>query len=173
MIVSNASPLIYLAKVGSLHLLKKLYREVLLPPAALDEISKGKMRGMADALAIENVIEEPEAWLRVKKLTARQLRTVEALAKTVLIHRGEAEAIVLAHDLGEPLLMDDRAGRKVAEIYGITCLGTIAVLLDAVWARLMSEGDAKTLLDEIVAEGFNLDAQTYAEFCRRLRESRE
>jgi predicted nucleic acid-binding protein len=168
MIVSNAGPLIYLAKVNSLHLLKKLYREVVLPPAALDEISKGKMRGMVDALAIENAIKEPEAWLRVEKLTAKQLRTVEALTKTVLIHRGEAEAIVLARDLREPLLMDDRAGRKVAEIHDIACFGTIAVLLDAVWARLMSERDAKTLLNKIVAAGFNLDVQTYAEFCRRL-----
>lgn len=173
MVVSNASPLIYLAKVGSLHLLKRLYREVVLPPAALGEISKGKMSGMADALAIENAIEEPEAWLRVKKLTARQLQTVEALTKIVPIHRGEAEAIVLAHDLREPLLMDDRAGRKVAEIHGISCLGTVAVLLDAVWAHLMSERDAKTLLDKIIAEGFNLDAQTYAEFCRRLRMGRK
>ncbi len=168
MIVSNASPLIYLAKVNSLRLLKKLYREVALPPATLDEISKGKGRGMADALTIEKALGEPEAWMQIKKLTAEQTKKAGRLAKAALIHRGEAEAIVLALDLHVPLLMDDKAGRRVAEAYGIPCLGTLAVLLDAVWTRLMSKEEAKTLLDRIVAEGFNLDAHTYAEFCRGL-----
>jgi len=171
MIVSNASPLIYLAKVESLYLLKELYREVVLPTAVLDEIFKGKASGKVDAIVIERATKEPEGWLRTKKLPAEQLQTAAALAKTLPIHHGEAEAVVLAHELRAPLLIDDRVGRKAAEVlYGVSCLGTIAVLLDAVWARLINERNAKTLLDKIIAEGFNLDALTYAEFCRRLKE---
>ncbi|MEA1904620.1 MAG: hypothetical protein U9M97_01915 [Candidatus Hadarchaeota archaeon] len=140
----------------------------------LSIILKGKIHGMVDAIAIEKVTKKPEGWLQVKKLTTEQLRTVEVLAKTVFIHHGEAEAVVLAHDLCVPLLIDDRVGRKVAEVlYGIKRLGTIAVLLDAVWSELMNERGAKTLLDKIIAEGFNLDAQTYAEFCRRLGKTPE
>jgi len=170
MIVSNASPLVYLTKVDSLHLLKELYREIILPTAVLDEIFRGKAHGAVDALAIEKAIKEPGGWLRVKKLAAKQLQTVEVLAKTLPIHRGEAKAVVLAHELHVPLLIDDKAGRKTAEVlYGTPCFGTIAVLLDGVWAQLINEEKAKTLLDHIIAEGFNLDAQTYAEFCRRLK----
>ena len=50
MIVSNASPLIYLAKVGKLELLK-IFGEVV-----IEVVDKGKMLEKADAYIVENKV---------------------------------------------------------------------------------------------------------------------
>jgi hypothetical protein len=45
------------------------------------------------------------------------------------LQTAEAEAIVLARELGAQLLIDERAGRLVAERLGIVHLGVIGLLL--------------------------------------------
>lgn len=63
--VSNATPLIYLAKAGKLHLLRAVFGEVLIPEEVkVEVVDRGKELGKKDAYAIEAAIEE--GWLVVE-----------------------------------------------------------------------------------------------------------
>ncbi|MEM7533215.1 MAG: element excision factor XisI family protein [Chloroflexota bacterium] len=82
-IVSNTSPLINLALVGHLNLLKKLYKKVLIPQAVYDEIV---IDGAGQPGAKE--VEEYD-WIQVRSI--RNTHLVEVLKQD--LDRGEAEAI--------------------------------------------------------------------------------
>ena len=57
--ISNASPIIVLAKLGRLRLLKELYGELIITPfVKIETVDRGKELGATDALEIENAIKE-------------------------------------------------------------------------------------------------------------------
>lgn len=67
LIVSDASPLISLAKVGRLSLLRALFEKVVIEEEVKREaIDRGKEEGAPDALIIENAIKE--GWIVVEEL---------------------------------------------------------------------------------------------------------
>lgn len=67
MIVSDALPLIWLAKVGKLYLLREMFGKVLIEEEVKREtIERGKEEGATDALVIEDVVKE--GWIEVKKI---------------------------------------------------------------------------------------------------------
>lgn len=47
------------------------------------------------------------------------------------LQRGEAEAIALAEELGADLLIDEKAGRKVAIRLGLRVTGVVGLLVEA------------------------------------------
>jgi predicted nucleic acid-binding protein len=58
-VVSNATPLVYLAKADRLDLLLSLFEEILIPEAVREEVVlKGKQLGQADAFVVEKAIKE-------------------------------------------------------------------------------------------------------------------
>lgn len=63
-VVSNSTPLIYLAKVGRIDLLRKVFKTVFIPQEVKNEVvDKGKLLGEQDAYIIEKAISE--GWLKV------------------------------------------------------------------------------------------------------------
>ena len=117
-IVSNASPLIVLAKADLLALLPKLFTEVAIPQAVRDEIMAGPesdpmRRSLPDC-----------SWLRVVKLDP-PLSPLAAMQ----LGRGEAEVIECAQrNTGWAVLLDDRAGRRAARALGLRVFGTLSVV---------------------------------------------
>lgn len=101
-VVSDASPLIALAVVGRLDLLRQLYAEVLLPEAVYGEVT-----AVQDAPGAAEVTNS--GWIRTQPLRDRML--AEALA--LELDAGEAEAIALAVELrADLLLMDERRAAR-------------------------------------------------------------
>lgn len=120
-VVSNTSPLLYLHQVGQLDLLREMYSRIRIPSAVRKELQAGAERGVAvpDALAL--------GWIDERALTERIL-----LPTVVDLGPGEAEAIALAlSSPGSLLILDDRLGRRIARLSGVTCTGTLGVLLKA------------------------------------------
>lgn len=122
MIVSNSSPLINASAIRKLDLLKKIYEEILIPPAVWDEIViKGKGQPGAEAVKKAN-------W--IKKEAVQNVSLVETLELT--LDRGEAEAIALAKEKNaELLLIDEQLARKVANHLGLNYIGLIGILREA------------------------------------------
>lgn len=59
MLVFDATPLIYLAKVGKLHLLRNISEKKVIPRSVFEEVVvKGKEAGKVDALIVERLIEQ-------------------------------------------------------------------------------------------------------------------
>lgn len=143
-VVSNTSPLLNLAIIGRLELLRDRFGEVLIPPAVLEELHVGEDRPGSGALheALQ------AGWLRVEAVEAEQPLVVVLQAD---LDRGESEAIALAVEIGAAhVLLDEREGRKKARALGLGITGVLGILL---WAgrerKLTSVQDAiRRLRDE-------------------------
>lgn len=119
-VVSDASPLITLASVGELDLLRKLFGEVLIPDCVQAEVVQADRAGTEDVAGAE--------WIRM--VPAPDDSFLMVLRNEV--DPGEAEAIALAFDLGaDTLLLDERSARNLALGMGFTVLGVAGVLLRA------------------------------------------
>lgn len=121
-VVSNASPLINLARIDQLDLLQKLYGELLIPEAVWEEVViEGAGQPGADEI-------KAASWIKVQAGANRSL--TQALRQE--LDAGEAEAIVLALEAeADLLLMDERVGRETAQHLGICYIGLIGVLIEA------------------------------------------
>ena len=121
-VVSNASPLINLARVGKLDLLHRLYSELTIPEAVWHEVViEGAGQPGAEGV-------KAATWIKTQGVTNRQL--IRALQQE--LDAGEAEAIALALEMeAELLLMDEHLGRETARHLGLRYTGLIGVLIEA------------------------------------------
>ncbi|NEP60921.1 MAG: DUF3368 domain-containing protein [Symploca sp. SIO2G7] len=128
-IIADSSPLISLAIIEQLELLPQLYQRILLPPAVWDEVTV-QGAGLPGARAVSQV-----KWLEIQ---APEPIILEPLS--ILVDRGEAEAIALAQSIPDStLLLDDAQARRVAERLGISRVGTLGILRRAKKAGLITE----------------------------------
>lgn len=118
-VLTDASPLIGLATVGGLGWLRVLFGQIWMPPEVSAEVVGD--RGFAGEAAIAAAI--AEGWLRVSEV-------VPSAPDLPDLDEGEAACIRIALSWKQPvlLLMDERAGRAVAEEHGLRVAGTAAVI---------------------------------------------
>ncbi len=142
-VVSNSSPLIALAKIGKLHILKDLFGEIIIPKAVWYEVVvKGKGKPGAEEV-------ERAEWIKVREV--EDILSVEILKGEIEI--GEAEAIVLAKELNADLLiMDESIPRVIAESIGLRVVGSLAILYIAKKRGLIDE-DFDEIVKELKAKG--------------------
>jgi len=152
-IVSNATPLIYLAKVGKLDLLRKIFGEVFIPEEVRTEVvDKGKQLRESDAYSVENAISK--GWLKVKKAG-----TVEIPLR---LDPGENAALSLAKGLGlRETLVDEAPARTAAKLLGLTPRGTLFVLLEALKRREIDIEKFTHILNQMIGHGFRLKEEVY------------
>lgn len=123
-VVSNTSPILNLAIINQLDLLRQQFTEVLIPSTVLAEL-KPEAEFPGSELIRQALQTE---WLRVVELKDTHLRQALILE----LDQGEAAAIALALELGvERILMDERDGRTKAKALGLRPVGVLGVLLRA------------------------------------------
>ncbi len=156
-VISDTSPLIWLAKVGRITLLKDLFGEVIVPQEVyLEAVEKGLQFGFTDAQVIKECIDE--GWIKLAKLNSNDQSLLQKISEHALeIHSGEAQAIVLAREMKLLLLMDESAGRAFAEAWGLKVKGTIYVIISALRRGLITETQAKETVLTMVTKGFRLE----------------
>jgi predicted nucleic acid-binding protein len=153
LVVSNTSPIIKLAAIGQLDLLRQLYTTIVIPAAVYNEIV---VSGYGQPGSHE-VATEP--WFVRHDVTA--IMEVHALLGAGL-GRGEAEAIILADEQHASLLLiDEKRGRQVATSRSLALTGLLGVLLAAKRSGLISA--VRPLLDALrMAAGFRVSPAVYA-----------
>lgn len=116
-VVSDASPLNVLVRIGHVDILAPLFGSVLVPPAVEFELSHA---GTPDV--VRKWIAAHPTWLEV--------RTPSKIDATLRIDdAGEVEAISLALELhADYLLVDDRKARRAATERGLSITGAVGVL---------------------------------------------
>ncbi|MCB0070292.1 MAG: DUF3368 domain-containing protein [Caldilineaceae bacterium] len=154
-VVSNTSPLIYLALLNRFALLKQLFGVVYVPDAVVKEVT---VRGSGQPGADETDAALEAGWM--KSIAVQNRIAVDGLLDE--LHLGEAEAIVLARELNiQRILLDDRAARRKAAIMALSPTGTIGVLLlGKARGELI---DIRHDLDRLIAENFRISPRLYAE----------
>lgn len=151
--VSNSSPIIFLAKINKLSLLKYFFDKIVVPKSVYEEIV---IKGAGKPGSKE--VDEFD-WIESKSIS-------DTMAKDLLmdfLDEGEAEAIILAIELNaDMLLIDDLAGRNFAKAYDITVMGTLGVLDQA-----SKEGKIENLrevMNKLQGKGFWMSDELYEKF---------
>ena len=175
-VVSNASPLIYAAKIGFLGALEKLYGKILMPKSVYNEVvEKGAEKKAADALVIEEAVER--GYLQVADLNERARAESEVLTKTQNISTGEAEAIALAKQVkAELLLIDERGGTIAARVLGIRTVGLLGVIIEAMYRGIITFEELKIYYNRLTRTEFRLKHRDYVKamaLAEKVREKAE
>jgi hypothetical protein len=119
--VVDTGPLVYLAQLNRLTLLRDLYA-CYIPPGVLDEIRVWTYE------ARHTILSAVDGWLIVQPIYDTSLRD-HLLPQ---IDLGEAEVVALAVELGiSRVLLDDQDARRSARLYGLKPMGTLGLLLEA------------------------------------------
>jgi len=134
-VVSDTGPLNYLALIGHVEALPKLYEVVVIPKAVASELSRPSCPEMVRAL-----IESPPVWLKIDQAP-------EPDPDLGALGDGEQQAIALAQSLHADLLLcDDRDARDAALRKNLRVIGTLGVLQEASQNGLLDLADALTKL---------------------------
>jgi uncharacterized protein len=168
--VSNNSPLIWLAKIGKLNLLKELFGEVLISEESYKEaVEIGLKEGYSDALVIKDACDQ--GWLKAMQLNEKQAAICQKIMRhSFELHEGEVQAIVLAREMGKDtlLLMDDSSGRAFAETWGIKVKGVLYVIITAIRNELLTNVEAKETVLTLVRKGFRIEPKLLARFLEEI-----
>jgi len=142
--ISNTSPVIILAKIGRLKLLKELYGKLVISLfVKIETVDRGRELGARDAVEIENAIKD--GWVEVVKLSKKQGQATQKLVNETKIGLGGAEALVLARDKSLLVILDDREARAIAKSWNLEYTSTVMVLYEAFVKCLIS-------YDELIVE---------------------
>ena len=167
---SDAGPLIWLAKCDILHLLRKLFPEILIPEAVHEEaVSRGLEKGYEDAKITEKALEK--GWIRVYKTSTQFTDKVEAVEKRLDIElgSGEREAIALALEKNiSTFLTNDEDAYHIGRILGLEPRGVLYLLLEGVKEGHHNKEKAKESLREMLEEGLWLSPTIIHKFHEEL-----
>ncbi|MCX7839989.1 MAG: DUF3368 domain-containing protein [Anaerolineae bacterium] len=149
-VVSNATPLIALAKINHLTLLQELFGSILIPQAVYNEV-------------VTYAPERPGA-IEVQQASWIHSRTVMDRIKVDYLRAdldsGEAEVLVLAGEVSADwILLDEPKARLTAELLGFKFIGTVGLLLLA--KRTGKIQAVRPLLDALQSNKFYISKQVY------------
>lgn len=117
-IVSDSSSLIALLNIKRLDILKIHFDQIIIPLAVEKEIEAGGSIDTAWTLG------KKSNFIRIEAISQKDPRLV---LLELQLDRGESEAILLADKLKTSLLIDERAGRKLAKTMGLDIIGLVGV----------------------------------------------
>lgn len=123
-IISDTGPIIALAKVKHLNLLKSLFGKVNITPVVYKELMA---KTGEEAGEIENALKD---FIKIKEVEESLLQNDDALNE---LGAGEKQVIALAYEKKDStiMLIDDKAGRNAAKKLNIPASGTIGLLIMA------------------------------------------
>lgn len=160
MVVADSGPLIALARLGLLGLLRNQFDEVLVADEVFAECTVHPHRPGAQAIDVAR---------QTGLFACVAVSGVSHFAGDHLLDPGEAAALILAQERRCPVLVDERKGRRVALQLGIPVVGTVGVLLAA---RLAGDvGALAPLLDALASFGYRVPAEVAQGALRRAGES--
>jgi uncharacterized protein len=130
-IVINTSPLINFAVIGQLALLHDIFGKLTIPAAVLQELARRQQR-YPDVLSTV----QQSGFIDVFDVRETALRDILLID----LDPGEAEVIALAVERKAKLvILDELAGRHVAEAQGLLFTGSVGCLVEAKRLTLITE----------------------------------
>ena len=161
-IVSDASPLIWLSKIGKIELLRTLFGEVIIPSEVYKEaVERGLQEGSSDALVIKECVDQ--GWTKISMLDPKATELCQKIMEhSSELHLGEAQAIIIARKNNSLLLMDESSGRAFAQAWGLKVKGVLFVIIKALKEDLLNVTEAKETTLDLVRKGFRIDPKLLA-----------
>lgn len=159
-IVSDASPLIALAKLECLELLLALFSEVHIPHSVYLEATCARHR--RDAQLIDDFVQQ--------NVVVHNDQTTDDYKRfRSMLDEGESQALRLAAQLQCAILIDERLGRAVAKQQSIPVVGVMGVLLEA---KTRGKIDAlRPLIEQLLDNGYRLSERVIEIVLKRAGEN--
>ena len=129
LVVADASPIHYIVLIGAAHVLPKLFTKVIIP----EHIVVQELQSARTPALVRNWAAKLPPWAETRN---------PAHPESLGLDTGEEHAIALAVELGAPLLLDEKEGRKVAKEKGLIVIGTVGLIERAAELNLLDIGHA-------------------------------
>jgi len=161
LVVSDATPLIYLARIGRIQLLKILFQRIQIPEEVkVEVVDRGKEKKYSDAYVVKEAFNE--GWITVGKLRRNNEEKANILIEATGIDLGEAEAILLTRQKAEEtVLMDQADARTVARQFGLKPRGTLHLITLSARRGMLSKKNAKEDLSKLLEANFRISTKIY------------
>jgi len=164
-LVFNATPLIYLTKIGLSKIFEELKNEKLTSPSVKREVvDEVKRKGIADAIVLDKLFLKGV----FKIVEPKDKVFLETLLQTRGLHLADAEVLTITKEYDGTAIIDDEVARKTAKIYGISYAGTPYILAKAVSEKVISKEKAKQAVNEIVFASWRCSIETYAKIMETI-----
>src|SRR3989344_4943169 len=147
--ISNSSPLIFLSKIGKLSLLKELFREITIPTSVKEEVLIDKK---PEADTIKRGLEEK--WIKIVK--PKKLLELN-------LGNGESQAISLALERKDSLIIDDQKAIRAAETLDVNILRTTSIIFIALKNKKIDKKEALELINALIKNGYYIGLKYYLE----------
>ncbi|MBI4017306.1 MAG: hypothetical protein HY363_06465 [Candidatus Aenigmarchaeota archaeon] len=160
MIVSDSSPLIFIAKLGILPIVCKKYGAICIPEEVFNEVVvEGRKFRAQEIVEIEKAIAEK----RIKVIRVEHVSKQEMSG----LHIGEQNAIALCKQKKiSSLLVDDREAVLTCRLLGISAVRTTRVLLELMKDKLIKRERYEKFLRQLSEEGYFMTAEVYGELLK-------
>jgi len=163
--IFNATPLIYLCKIGLSFVFTEFLEEKYTTLKVVDEVvNKGKILGTPDAFIVERLIKRSA----IKVMKPVNTAFVDQLLKTTNLHQAEIEVLALTKELNGIAIIDEAIARQVARIYNVQAHGTAYLLLRLVYKGKLSKKQVRKAFDKMISVGWRLTAEEYGKLIQQL-----
>jgi len=157
--ISNSSPLIHLTRIGKIEYLIKQVKEIIIPVAVYHEVvTRGKEMNFLESFIIENYINQ-------KKISISKVEEFDK-SRYPPLGKGELEALELARQRNEILLLDDKKASNVAQILKIDHQTTIATVFELLLTNQIDKLDYRANIKKL-AENSWISADVLQEYLER------
>jgi predicted nucleic acid-binding protein len=172
--VSDAGPLIHLAQINKLSLVKKLFKSIMIIPEVKREaFDEGTRLGHPDAQAIGKAIEE--GWIVVEAVPQKVALVARKLAEGESISLADAKTLLLAREGRAEILVDEKVLSDLAKMHGLRIWSTWTILLESLRRGFIAMPDIVSALNELGEKRHKLREKEAAEILKvaKLIASRE
>ena len=153
--ICDSTPIIFLSKINKLELFKELFTSIIIPESVKEETLIENKPGYE---AIKKAIEEK--WIKI----ANPKKRLE-----LNLGKGETDAISLAKEKSETLIIDDAYAIKAAKVYDINTIRTTTIIFMALKRKIINSEEAIKLLNKLIEEGYYIKPAEYAAILNKLQ----
>ncbi|OGJ19009.1 hypothetical protein A3K73_07705 [Candidatus Pacearchaeota archaeon RBG_13_36_9] len=152
--ISNSTPLICLAKLNQLELLKKLFNKITIPDFVKEEVV---VAGKPGYEVINKAIKE--GWIKIEN-------PKENLE--LGLGKGENAAINLAKEKRDKILINDAFAIKAVKSLNIEYLRTTSIILLSLKRGIINKKQAKDSIQKLVEDGYYISPGIFSELLRAI-----
>jgi len=157
--VINSSPLIALAIIGHLELLRSRFDQVIVPTSVYAEIT-------------EQGIQRPGVY-QVKQIDWLSIRTPSSTPswspQLLGLGPGERDVLLLAQEFNiDWVIIDERLGQRIAAAMNLPLKGTLGILLAAYQTGLLAKADALHAVDLLAVSAIRVSPRLVSWFQAQL-----
>ena len=153
--ISNATALICLSKINKLDLLKKVYSLILIPSTVKAEVL---IEGKEGYSSINNAIKT--GWIKV----------IDPKKSIDLgLGAGESQAISLAIERKDSIILDDAFAIKAAKAFNIPVVRTTTVIFTAYRKKIITKAQVLEMLNKLIENGYYISTRDYAVLMSKLK----